>query len=674
MKDFEIISIRIKEGFEIQNPALPLLLVTDNTVPPVTKTSMSELMNKNNLTSMIVFPYEALNEKYSDQIAYLSIIKYKKYPYLNPNLTTDISNSFISIKFIDKDYNEIKIHNLTDNIQIINEKKDNNLNQCVFFDTSINKLNSENCTSTEYNEYIICSCNHLTDFSLASFNPVNIFNDLKRLFNNIRIIDSFDKFKLLTWDNAIILYIYFGLLLIYFIIVIFTIRSDKRSKDDPFIIIIPKDNKCCSKEEVEEEIEEMKTEVNEEIIKRKQVVKKNFFLNGLKNRKMKNAIILKNLGINLKESMTENEYDEESMDKTCSFDDMIDTPQEKDENEPSPVINHFINFEDENYAPPLRKRKNLFQSILEKKRKQTLLKNQKKQDEKREEIQKEPEIKKEIEMSSVQSPSDSNRNDNTNHINLEVSKDQHCQDTNKDETNLKKIKDEDLISQRRNAISMPPEGNNINPPFWYSSYLIFKSLFMKEYRPCTLVCSDDSLVMCKTNIWTLIIIRLIAGLSISSLFSECNSELQDEDLYVNRDLAVAFATIFIIEIPFTIFEVLLCKTRIPMKDEEVKKEKEKKRALIVTVIIYCIFIILVILGTINTTWISLVADEQDATCNFILDFTLNVLMDYLVYEISVIIIKSLIYTFLIKSSKTSYVKMCLISFIAALPWVFAIAG
>ena len=277
-------------------------------------------------------------------------------------------------------------------------------------------------------------------------------------------------------------------------------------------------------------------------------------------------------------------------------------------------------------------------------------------------------------MSSVQSPSDSNRNDNTNHINLEVSKDQHCQDTNKDETNLKKIKDEDLISQRRNAISMPPEGNNINPPFWYSSYLIFKTLFTKEYRPYTLVCSDDSLVMCKTNIWTLIIIRLIAGLSVSSLFSECNSELQDEDLYVNRDLAVAFATIFIIEIPFTIFEVLLCKTRIPIKDEEIKKEKEKKRALIVTVIIYSIFIILVILGTINTTWISLVADEQDATCNFILDFTLNVLMDYLVYEISVIIIKSLIYTFLIKSSKTSYVKMCLISFIAALPWVFAIAG
>ena len=668
--EIEVNKIRIQEGFEIQNPALQLLLVTDNTVPPVTITSMSELMNKNNLTSMIVFPYEALNEKYSDQIAYLSIIKYKKYPYLNPNLTTDISNSFVSIKFIDKDYNEIKIHNLTDNIQIINEKKDNNLNQCVFFDTSMNKLNSENCTSTEYNGYIICSCNHLTDFSLASFNPVNIFNDLKRLFNNIRIIDSFDKFKLLTWDNAIILYIYFGLLLIYFIIVIFTIRSDRRSKDDPFIIIIPKDNKCCSKEEVEEEIEEMKTEVNEEIIKRKQVVKKNFFLNGLKNRKMKNAIILKNLGINFN-SFIDSENNEQENKKN---ENAKSSEPEKTNQGSTSIINTFINYEDENYQPPIRKRKNLFQSILEKKRKQNLIKKEEQQgkiDQKE---------KSEIEMTTIQdTPSSSKSIYSKSHIELDVSTPQEQNKENNSTNNTKdkqahSSKNNDLKSQRRNAISMPAEGNNIDSPFLYSSYLIFKTLFTKEYRPYTLVCSDDSLVMCKTNIWTLIIIRLITGLSVSSLFSECNSELKDEDLYVNRDLAVAFATIFIIEIPFTIFEVLLCKTRIPMKFDDLRKNTEKFKAIVTSVIIYCIFIILVILGTINTTWISLVADEQDATCNFILDFTLNVLMDYLVYEISVIIIKSLIYTFLIKSSKTSYVKMCLISFIAALPWVFAITG
>ena len=86
------------------------------------------------------------------------------------------------------------------------------------------------------------------------------------------------------------------------------------------------------------------------------------------------------------------------------------------------------------------------------------------------------------------------------------------------------------------------------------------------------------------------------------------------------------------------------------------------------------FIIIAILGTINTTWISLVADEQNANCNFMLDFGLNVVMDNLVYEICIIVIKSIIYTFLIKSSKTNYIKICLISIAAALPWIFDVAG
>ena len=221
---------------------------------------------------------------------------------------------------------------------------------------------------------------------------------------------------------------------------------------------------------------------------------------------------------------------------------------------------------------------------------------------------------------------------------------------------------------------MPPDTSHINPPFWYSSYLIFISLFTKEYRPYTLITNDDSLIMCKTNIWTLIIIRLVAGLSISSLFSQCNSKSQDEETYVNRDLAVAFATILIIEIPFTLFEVLLCKTRIPMKYEFLRKSGEKFKTILITLFIYLIFIIIAILGTINTTWISLVADEQNANCNFMLDFGLNVVMDNLVYEICIIVIKSIIYTFLIKSSKTNYIKICLISIAAALPWIFDVAG
>ena len=227
---------------------------------------------------------------------------------------------------------------------------------------------------------------------------------------------------------------------------------------------------------------------------------------------------------------------------------------------------------------------------------------------------------------------------------------------------------------RRNAISMPENTIIKDPPFWYSSYLIFLSLFTKEYRAYTLVTDQTDIVMCKTNILTLIIVRLIAGLSICSLFSRCNTKSQDSETYVNRDLAVAFATLLIIEIPFTVFEVLLCKTKIPMKQEEQLKSKEKFKAKLITITIYVIFFIISIFGLLNTTWISLVADEQNASCDFILDFSLNVVMDNLVYEIGILIIKSIIYTFLIKSTKASMLQMCLISFVSALPWVFAVAG
>ena len=73
---------------------------------------------------------------------------------------------------------------------------------------------------------------------------MNIIKDLSKLFNDIRIINSFEPFKLLTWSNAIILYIYIGITIIYIIGVIFTVKYDLRSREDSFVMIVIKDNKC----------------------------------------------------------------------------------------------------------------------------------------------------------------------------------------------------------------------------------------------------------------------------------------------------------------------------------------------------------------------------------------------------------------------------------------------
>ena len=110
------------------------------------------------------------------------------------------------------------------------------------------------------------------------------------------------------------------------------------------------------------------------------------------------------------------------------------------------------------------------------------------------------------------------------------------------------------------------------------------------------------------------------------------------------------------------------------KLEKQRKSAEKFKAILITITIYVLFFAISIFGLLNTTWISLVADEQNASCNFILDFSLKVVMDNLVYEIGILIIKSLIYTFLIKSTKASKLQMYLISFVAAFSGCLLLRG
>ena len=640
-----------EQGVNITNPFLSLSILTDNYITSTASDCLIKEIQKENINTKIIFPFEELKKKYKDTIGYVGIITYKHYPYLNPNMTNEILDSFFSVKLYDKEYNEIKVSNLTKNIKIITKRINTNMNHCVFFDEEIDNLNSEQCRSEVYEDYIICSCNHLTDFSFASFNPINIIKDLSKLFNDVRIMDSFDKFKLLTWSNAVILYIYIGITIIYIIGVIFTLKYDLRNKEDSFVMIVTKENKCCSKEEIEEEIVEIKNEVNEEIIKREQVLTKQLFLKEIKNRGNTQSIILKNLGIKI------SGLNEEKEEETKNNNEIVE--QRKEENiDENGMKGHLLNLDDENWEPPIRKRKNLFQSIINKRKRDSFLHKQKEKQQNNSSsssIEEKPKTDILIEMTSMDSPTTESSETEEPPI-TEPNDDLHRKTT------------------RRNAISMPENTIIKDPPFWYSSYLIFLSLFTKEYRAYTLVTDQTDIVMCKTNILTLIIVRLIAGLSICSLFSRCNTKSQDSETYVNRDLAVAFATILIIEIPFTVFEVLLCKTKIPMKQEEQLKSKEKFKAKLITITIYVIFFIISIFGLLNTTWISLVADEQNASCDFILDFSLNVVMDNLVYEIGILIIKSIIYTFLIKSTKASMLQMCLISFVSALPWVFAVAG
>ena len=89
------------------------------------------------------------------------------------NSTNDVSPDFISINFYDKDKNTIKVSNINNknSIKIIKKKSDNDIHMgnCVYYDESAKNLNDKGMNSFDLVDYIICTTDHLSDFSIASF-------------------------------------------------------------------------------------------------------------------------------------------------------------------------------------------------------------------------------------------------------------------------------------------------------------------------------------------------------------------------------------------------------------------------------------------------------------------------------------------------------------------------
>ena len=546
-------------------------------------------MKQKNLKIKLCLPDKIV--KQYKQISNVGMIEYSSYPLLNENITNDISPQFISLKMYDKYSNEINITQLEKPIRIFIQKPFTSFNECVFYDENSNKINSTECNSKVIDDYVLCSCTHLTDFTLSRYNPINIVKDVVNLFKQVRIINSFEPFKHINKENAIVIYVFSGIFVVYLILLVVMIILDKKSKSDFFIIMVDKEEKCCSKESIEEEIEELKLTTEKELLW-KSILGKQFKENTEKDRE--NRVILKNLGLTL---------NEEKISKTKKDNIMIEMKE----------------FSKENKANP-QKKKSIFKKIIEKHKKEKEDKNK-----------------------------------------VLLHNEEHFSSTPKT-----KPKTQNEISNKKNK--QTSHKKEIFLSLWY----VNREFYLNEYRIIALIMNRQG-IMSRTNYLTLIFIRLIAALSVCSLLSVCNSKSNSENGFTNRDLAVSIGTILIIEIPFTFIEILLCKTKLP-KSKQKEKDHKRKWALFVHIIIYIFFTLFFACGFINTTWIYLDADINERHCDFIKDFVISTLLDYFVYEIVIISMKSIIYTFLITTNKSSYVKACLVSFIAALPWLFAIGG
>ena len=213
------------------------------------------------VTIKFCFPYSEIKRKYP-QAYQVSVVSYSKYPLLNQNVTEHFSKNFSSIEIRDKNSNIIKVSNLEERIKMIIKKPYSHFNECLFYSEEDNHLSSTGCIAENFNsDYLLCSCTHLTDFTISDLNPLLLFNDIKKVLTQARIITSFDVFRNLTWKNATVLYTIGAILFIFIIMVVYTMKKDLGQFKNSLIIIVPKAKSCCSKDEVLDDINELDTQI-----------------------------------------------------------------------------------------------------------------------------------------------------------------------------------------------------------------------------------------------------------------------------------------------------------------------------------------------------------------------------------------------------------------------------
>jgi len=170
----------------------------------------------------------------------------------------------LSIKLFDKNLNEIPVFNLTTPIEIFIKRSEKmmNLKKCIFFDEEITNWNTTGCETQEIGEYIICSCIHLTDFSLGKYNPISLFKDILSIVADAWIINDFKVFLQIKFSNAYMVYVFLVILIIYMFALRTAIKKDLRDENDLFVFQIEEEPQLCSNVDILKKLELLKEMVD----------------------------------------------------------------------------------------------------------------------------------------------------------------------------------------------------------------------------------------------------------------------------------------------------------------------------------------------------------------------------------------------------------------------------
>lgn len=214
-------------------------------------------LNDFEINIRVHIPIYYLTNEYNKNISSYSLILYNKYPLLSP-YNKNFSEKVISLRMFDSNFNKIEIVNLTKPIEIFIKKPYKEFNNCIFFDPNQSFWGVTGCNSIDLGDTVMCSCHHLTDFSLSNYNPQLILRDMVYLISDAWIINDFETFKNLSLNNAQVIFIYLIITIIYIFGLVFTTKYDKKDPNDNYIYEVNRISYCCSKKETIENINELK--------------------------------------------------------------------------------------------------------------------------------------------------------------------------------------------------------------------------------------------------------------------------------------------------------------------------------------------------------------------------------------------------------------------------------
>ena len=652
---------------------------------------------------IILPPLTAINSKVNLDEAFFNLIIFNgKYPILNGNNTKYVSPNFFEINFYDGNNNIINIDNLNSNnlIKIIKKKTqtENILNTCVFYDFSRKNLNDEGIKSYDLYQYILCATSHLSTFTISSFSPSYLLSKAENnkeiseeeTIKNSRWIQDNNMLNKLTGVNAVIIYINIGI--IFFCLILSLIKffikteptkieeiiedsymrytinedieSDKKilkyiiEKEIEFILKNRSDYEKQKRQELalntksdifnsdqqiitiiedgsddddEEDIymDKRIKKVSFKDISSGKMMKKNSISSSFKKNKLLRRSQNKKKDINIELSKVQ---DENNIDY-IEFDENKEEEKDNSQSKKYKYFNFKSNLRKTNMASSVGSSSNRrstyanFESILKEKK----AKNQKKvkKQSMNERFKKSIKEQKSRHIYSIMDKTINEFKSNGQTLDIPTSI-------------IKRPLSMIGISNALNKVNnKDDEKILIKNEFFVIMKLILFILYQYEYRFISFF-NDIILPITRENLIVLIGFRLSIQLTLSSVFTP--RYFGDNYKFSDNVLAI-FLTLIFSDIIFTIIEIILMKKKVSTSTENKDKKIIKFKQIIESIIGYILMIFIFLFGLYHSTLISLYLDEKKIKCKYIINFIFVFLVDYLLYENIIIIIKGFILTY-----------------------------